>query len=277
MRRRKPAPTPFAPLEARELVEAPGPWRLMLEARAPWEYAAMVAAAPWLNRLPTGDGHPVIVYPGLGAADFTTLPLRNFLRQRGYTPYAWKQGFNFGPKHGVLEGCREQLQQVASRHREPASLVGWSLGGVYARELAKEQPANVRCVITLGTPFNGHPRATNAWRFYELVSGQSTHDPALIEQIRGLPPCPTTSIYSKTDGVVAWQCSLNPAHAQAENIEVHASHLGMGMNPLALFAIADRLRQSPQAWQPFDAKGARRWFYKVTHHSPVQAQAQAER
>jgi pimeloyl-ACP methyl ester carboxylesterase len=277
MRRRKPAPTPFAPLEARELVEAPGPWRLMLEARAPWEYAAMVAAAPWLNRLPTGDGHPVIVYPGLGAADFTTLPLRNFLRQRGYTPYAWKQGFNFGPKHGVLEGCREQLQQVASRHREPASLVGWSLGGVYARELAKEQPANVRCVITLGTPFNGHPRATNAWRFYELVSGQSTHDPALIEQIRGLPPCPTTSIYSKTDGVVAWQCSLNPAHARAENIEVHASHLGMGMNPLALFAIADRLRQSPQAWQPFDAKGARRWFYKVTHHSPVQAQAQAER
>ena len=277
MRRRKPAPTPFAPLEARELVEAPGPWRLMLEARAPWEYAAMVAAAPWLNRLPTGDGHPVIVYPGLGAADFTTLPLRNFLRQRGYTPYAWKQGFNFGPKHGVLEGCREQLQQVASRHREPASLVGWSLGGVYARELAKEQPAHVRCVITLGTPFNGHPRATNAWRFYELVSGQSTHDPALIEQIRGLPPCPTTSIYSKTDGVVAWQCSLNPAHARAENIEVHASHLGMGMNPLALFAIADRLRQSPQAWQPFDAKGARRWFYKVTHHSPVQAQAQAER
>jgi pimeloyl-ACP methyl ester carboxylesterase len=277
MRRRKPAPTPFAPLEARELVEAPGPWRLMLEARAPWEYAAMVAAAPWLNRLPTGDGHPVIVYPGLGAADFTTLPLRNFLRQRGYTPYAWKQGFNFGPKHGVLEGCREQLQQVVSRHREPASLVGWSLGGVYARELAKEQPSNVRCVITLGTPFNGHPRATNAWRFYELVSGQSTHDPALIEQIRGLPPCPTTSIYSKTDGVVAWQCSLNPVHAQAENIEVHASHLGMGMNPLALFAIADRLRQTPRQWQAFDAKGARRWFYKVTHHSPVQAQAQAER
>lgn len=273
MRRRKPAPAPFAPLQAQELVEAPGPWLVMLEARAPWEYAAMVAAAPWLNRLPTGDGHPVIVYPGLGASDITTLPLRNFLRQRGYTPYPWKQGFNFGPRHGVLEACREQLQQLTARHGEPASLIGWSLGGLYARELAKEQPDAVRCVITLGTPFNGHPRATNAWRLYELVSGQSTHDPALIEQIRGLPPCPTTSIYSKTDGVVAWQCSLNPESARAENIEVHASHIGMGMNPLALYAIADRLHQDPQQWQPFDVKGARRWFYKVTHHSPLQSQA----
>jgi pimeloyl-ACP methyl ester carboxylesterase len=281
MRRRKPVveaaemprpqTDPFAPLDARELVEAPGPLLLMLEARAPWEYAAMVAAAPWLKRLPVGDGHPVLVYPGLGAADVTTLPLRNFLRERGYTPYPWKQGFNFGPKHGVLERCREQLQQVAARHGQPASLIGWSLGGVYARELAKEQPQNVRCVITLGTPFNGHPRATNAWRFYELVSGQSTHDPALIEQIRGLPPCPTTSIYSKTDGVVAWQCSLNPEHPQAENIEVHASHIGMGMNPLALYAIADRLRQDPQQWQRFDVQGARRWFYKVTHHAPLRS------
>ena len=276
MRRRRPAPDPFSPPTHQELVAAPGPFLVMLEARAPWEYAAMVAAAPWLNRLPTGDGHPVIVYPGLGAADFTTLPLRNFLRQRGYTPYAWKQGFNFGPRDGVLQGCREQLQQVAQRHREKASLIGWSLGGVYARELAKEQPEHTRCVITLGTPFNGHPRATNAWRFYELVSGQGTHDPALIEQIRGTPPCPTTSIYSRTDGVVAWQCSLNPKGALAENIEVHASHIGMGMNPLALYAIADRLRQDPQQWQAFDVKGARRWFYKVTHHSPLQASSQAE-
>ena len=173
----------------------------------------------------------------------------------------------------MLQGCREQLQQVASCHREKASLIGWSLGGVYARELAKEQPEHTRCVITLGTLFNGHPRATNAWRLYEMVSGNSSHDPALIEQIRGTPLCPTTSIYSRTDGVVAWQCSLNPESARAEKIEVHASHTGMGMNPLALYAIADGLRQDPQHWHPFDVKGARRWFYKVTHHAPLQAQA----
>ncbi len=267
----RPEPNPFAPLDAQELVSAPGPWLVMMEARAPWEYAAMMAAAPWLNKLPVGDGHPVIVYPGLGASDITTLPLRNFLRDRGYTPYAWKQGFNFGPRQGVLDRCRGQLLEVATRHHERVSLVGWSLGGLYARELAKEQPDHARCVITLGTPFNGHPRATNAWRFYEMVSGQSTHDASLIEQIRGVPPCPTTSIYSKTDGVVAWQCSLNPAAPHTENIEVHASHIGMGMNPLALYAIADRLRQDPQAWRPFDVKGARKWFYKVTHHAPLAA------
>ena len=267
-----PIPTPFAPLDSIELLAAPGPLLMMLEARAPWEYAAMLAAAPWLNKLPVGDGHPVLVFPGLGASDTTTVPLRNFLRDRGYTSYPWKQGFNFGPKHGVLAACRDQLLHLATRHRGKVSLIGWSLGGIYARELAKEQPEHVRCVITLGTPFGGHPRATNAWRFYELVSGQSVQsDAALMAQIRQAPACPTTSIYSKTDGIVAWQCSINEQAPHTENIEVHASHIGMGMNPLALYAIADRLAQDPQDWQRFDVKGARRWFYKVTHHSPLQA------
>ncbi len=255
-------------------VRAPSALLMLLEGRAPWEYAALVASSPWLARLPKGDGHPVIVYPGLGASDFTTAPLRNFLRDRGYTPYPWKQGFNFGPRGGVLDTCRAQLHQVATRHRERVSLIGWSLGGVYARELAKEQPQHARCVITLGTPFTGHPRATNAWRFYEFVSGQSVHDEKLIAQIKQPPACPTTSIYSKTDGIVAWQCSLNdPAHPHTENIEVHASHIGMGMNPLALYAMADRLAQAqdPGRWQRFDLRGARRWFFKTTGHAPIQA------
>ena len=202
------------------------------------------------------------------------MPLRNFLRDRGYTPYAWKQGFNFGPRHGVLDSCRALVSQLAEKHHEKVSLIGLSLGGVYAREIAKEQPENTRCVITLGTPFAGHPRATNAWRFYEMVSGQAVQDHELIEQLHTPPSCPTTSIYSKTDGVVAWQCSINAAAPHTENIEVHASHVGMGMNPLALYAIADRLAQDPEHWKRFDVQGARRWFYKVTHHSPLQAQAE---
>jgi pimeloyl-ACP methyl ester carboxylesterase len=273
--RERPAPNPFAPFDPQEWVSAPGPLLMMMEARAPWEYAAMVAAAPWLNRLPVGDGHPVVVFPGLGASDMTTVPLRNFLRDRGYTPYAWKQGFNFGPRHGVLEGCRDLVRHVADRHKEKVSLIGWSLGGIYAREIAKEQAEHARCVITLGTPFGGHPRATNAWRFYEMVSGQSVHDHELVQQIRQPPACPTTSIYSKTDGVVAWQCSINDTAPHTENIEVHASHIGMGMNPLALYAIADRLSQDPQQWKRFDVKGARKWFYKVTYQSPFTAGAQA--
>ena len=111
------------------------------------------------------------------------------------------------------------------------SLVGWSLGGLFARELAKEVPELVRCVITLGTPFTGHPEATNAWRLFELVSGQSVHDEETLAGIRRPPPLPTTSIYSRTDGVVAWHCSLNDPAPLAENIEVHASHMGNGHEP----------------------------------------------
>ena len=267
----RPKPDPFAPLQTEELMQAPGALLLMLEARAPWEYMAMLAASPWLARIPVGDGHPVVVFPGLGASDASTLPLRNFLHARGYTPYPWKQGFNFGPKQGVLKQASDQVDQIAQRHGERVSLVGWSLGGIYAREIAKERPQQARCVVTLGTPFAGHPRATNAWRFYELVSGQSAHDHELTAQVRVAPACPTTSIYSKTDGVVAWQCSLNEPAPHTENIEVHASHIGMGMNPLALFALADRLRQNPRQWAPFDIKGARKWFFKTAPLNPLQS------
>ena len=252
-------------------LKAPGPLLLMLEGRAPWEFAATLAAAPWLNRLPPGDGHPVLVFPGLAASDVTTLPLRNFLRDRGYTPYAWQQGFNRGPREGVVEACLDRIRMLADRHRRKVSLVGWSLGGVYARELAKEVPELVRCVITLGSPFSGHPRATNAWRVFEFLSGKSVHDPELLAGLREPPPVPTTSIFSRTDGVVAWQCSINEDRPHTENIEVHASHIGMGMNPLALYAVADRLAQDPEHWQRFDVRGARRWFFRTTGHAPLRA------
>lgn len=249
-------------VENLEAVRAPGLWKLALEARAPWEFAAMLAATPWLKRLPKGDGHPVIVFPGLGAADFSTAPLRNFLVNRGYDAHPWRQGFNLGPRGGVLEACLAQLKALHYKHEQKVSLIGWSLGGIYARELAKELPDLVRGVITLGSPFSGPPRATNAWRFFELVSGQSAQDHELVDQIKLAPRVPTTSIFSATDGVVAWQCSINPDMPHCENIEVMASHIGMGMNPLALSVIADRLAQPEGRWRRFDAQGAARWFAK---------------
>jgi pimeloyl-ACP methyl ester carboxylesterase len=253
----------------------PGLLKLALEGRAPWEFAALVASAPWLRQLPAGDGHPVIVFPGLGVSDFSTVPMRNFLRDRQYAPHPWRQGFNFGPREGVLEGCIDQLKGLHERSGSKVSLVGWSLGGVYARELAKQLPDLVRCVITLGSPFGGHPRATNAWRFFELVSGKSAHDPEVIAEIRRPPPVPTTSIYSRTDGVVSWQCSLNPELPHTENIGVQASHVGMGLNPLTMYLIADRLRQPEGAWQPFEADGLRRWFFKTRPGDSVFAEPQA--
>lgn len=267
--RRRGAPAPEAgddPTTALGLT-APGLWLLMLEARAPWEAMSLMAVSPWLSQLPPGDGHPVLVLPGLGASDFSTKALRRFLDQQGYSAQPWEQGVNLGPRSGVLDGCRERIQSLSAQHGgAPVSLIGWSLGGIYAREMAKEMPKKVRCVITLGTPFTGHPKATNAWRFYQMVSGQHSQDDDLLAEVRKPPPVPTTSIYSKTDGIVAWPCSINPArHAHTENIEVHASHLGMGMNPLAMYAIADRLRQDPDHWKRFDTQGARRWFFKVAH------------
>lgn len=244
-------------------LRAPSALLLALEGRAPWEFAATLAATPWLRKLPRGDGHPVLVFPGLGANDFTTGPLRRFLDELGYVTHPWAQGFNFGPRHGVLKRCNETVRHLFDKHARPVSLIGWSLGGLYAREMAKELSDHVRCVITLGTPFTGHPRATNAWRFFEFVSGQSAHDPALAEQLRQPPPVPTTSIYSRSDGIVAWRCSVNEPSALAENIEVHASHVGMGLNPMALYAVADRLAQPPGHWKPFEPTGARRWFFRT--------------
>jgi len=251
---------------------APNAWLMMLEGRAPWEFAALLAASPWLRKLPRGDGHPVLVFPGLGANDITTAPLRSFLDHLGYVTHPWGQGFNFGPRRGVLKQCNDDVRALFRKHAQPVSLIGWSLGGLYAREMAKELPDHARCVITLGTPFTGHPRATNAWRFFELVSGHSVHDPALIARLREPPPVPTTSIYSRTDGIVSWRCSVNEPGPLRENIEVHASHVGMGLNPLALWAIADRLAQQPGAWQPFDGTGARRWFFR---HPPAHADLHA--
>jgi pimeloyl-ACP methyl ester carboxylesterase len=263
----RPSAAPNPPIDpSADELRAPNAWLMALEGRAPWEFAALLASAPWLRKLPRGDGHPVLVFPGLGANDFTTAPLRRFLDELGYRSHPWGQGFNFGPRNGVLTGCNAALRRLFDEHAEPVSLIGWSLGGIYARELAKELPEHTRCVITLGTPFTGHPRATNAWRFFELVSGQSVHDAALMEQIRQEPPVPTTSIWSRSDGVVSWRCSVVAPSPRAENIELHASHLGMGMNPLALYAIADRLAQPAGQWKPFEPHGARRWFYRTPRH-----------
>ena len=232
-------------------LRAPNALLLALEGRAPWEYAATLAAMPWLRKLPRGDGHAVLVFPGLGANDFTTVPLRRFLDGLGYVTYPWRQGFNFGPRQGVLKRCNQTVRDLFAEHARPVSLIGWSLGGLYAREMAKELADHVRCVITLGTPFTGHPRATNAWRFFEFVSGQSVHDPVLTEQLRQAPPVPTTSIYSRSDGVVAWQACVGKASRLAENIEVESSHLGLVWHYDVLRIVADRLAQRRGEWKPW--------------------------
>ena len=246
---------------AAQTLSPPSRTLMLLEGRAISELGAFLGALPLLSLAPRGDGHPVLVLPGLVASDTSTRPLRSFLKGRGYAVSGWRQGRNLGLRHGVQDAMVDLVHELNDTHGRKVSLVGWSLGGLYAREVAKELPDLTRCVVTLGTPFAGHPKATNAWRIYEFLSGQSAHDPALQARLRTAPPVPTTSIYSRTDGVVSWRCSLNEPGPIAENIEVHGSHLGLGINPLVLYALADRLAQPTGQWKPFEASGVRRWFF----------------
>jgi pimeloyl-ACP methyl ester carboxylesterase len=157
----------------------------------------------------------------------------------------------------LADRLRHRLEAL---HEEAGaiSVIGWSLGGVFARELARARPRLVRQVITLGSPLYGAPKtSTNAWAVYCIVNKEHRVD----EHVRGThpPPVPCTSIYSRGDGVVAWGTSVEHRGLHTDSIEINAaSHLGLGINPLAWYAIGDRLAQPAQAWQPFRPRGVTR-------------------
>jgi pimeloyl-ACP methyl ester carboxylesterase len=239
-------------------IDPPNALLLAMEFRAPWEFGALLPAWPVLARAPQGDGHSVLVFPGLSASDGSTIPLRRYITSLGYQVSGWNQGFNFGPRAGVLEVAKSHIEHAFEASGRKISLIGWSLGGVYARELAKEMPDKVRGVITLGTPFAGTPRSTNAWRIYELTSGRNIEREAENFDLPAAPPVPTTSIYSRTDGIVAWQGSIQQPsrkNPNTENVEVIASHIGLGLNPSAWWVVADRLAQADGQWRAFERKG----------------------
>ncbi|HEU4727622.1 MAG TPA: hypothetical protein VFT22_07030, partial [Kofleriaceae bacterium] len=223
---------------------------------------ASLALIPVWRLAPRGDGHPVLVLPGLGAGDESTTILRGFLRSLGYPACGWGLGRNLGFRPRLLDQLRARIVDLAGQHGRKVSLIGWSLGGVYAREVAKRVPDAVRLVISLASPFTGHPRATNALRIYEWVTGRRTAGAELRERLRAPPPVPTTSIWSRTDGVVSWRCSVEREAPLAENIEINASHFGIGAHPLALYAIADRLAVPEGAWRPFQRAGWRALAYR---------------
>jgi pimeloyl-ACP methyl ester carboxylesterase len=240
-----------------QILKSPSWLCVALEGRAVFEWGSFLAAGPLLKNAPRGDGHPVLVLPGLGAGDRSTYPIRHTLDRLGYASYKWNQGLNFGPRDHVIRGLVDTVRQIQKDHGEKLSLVGWSLGGAMANALALRMPERIRSVITFGSPHTGSPKGTNAWRIFELVSGFRHDDPRLMELVSGKPSVPTTSIMSKTDGVVNWRMSLAPDHALAENIEVSATHMGMGANAAVLWAMADRLAQPEGQWKPFNRKASR--------------------
>lgn len=234
----------------------PGPIRLALEWRAPAEATATLLLWPWLRRAPRGDGHSVLVLPGLGAGDASTALLRRYLGGQGFQAHAWGLGLNLGPRAGVFEALQQRLQAVHQQAGGRVSLVGWSLGGVFARELAKRAPEAVRQVITLGSPMPGHNHASNARRFYEFAAGRRAYPPELMARLHEPVPAhiPSTSVYSVSDGIVHWRASLQPEGERRHNVRVAASHCGMGANPWVLRLLAERLSRPEEAGPPFSGE-----------------------
>lgn len=258
------------PLSLAQRLQPPSWLLLMLEGRAVLEWASWLLARPWFDLAPRGDGHPILVLPGLIASDRSTWPLRRFLELLGYAAYPWEEGYNRGPQPGLQERLLTRIETLQREHGAPVSLIGWSLGGLMARTLAWNAPQLVRSVIALGSPLQADPDATNARRVFEWATGLDADDPGLRKLIGGHPPVPVTSILSRLDGVVHWRCSLLAEFDRAENIEVPASHLGMGVNPLVLWAIADRLAQHPDRWFPFSHHGWRKLLYRNPGHSNLE-------
>jgi pimeloyl-ACP methyl ester carboxylesterase len=237
----------------------------LLESRAVFEFGAYAAASPWLRHIGRGDHHPVLVLPGFTGDDRSTRSLRATVAANGYRAHGWGLGTNFGPSDRVLEGMHERIEELHERHRRKVSLVGWSLGGVYARELAREHPDLVRQVITLGSPFRLRrtDRSSVSWLTDRLSSNfrDEVLRLALAEADKPSLPIPSTAVYSRTDGVVRWHSCIDTDSTQHENVEVYSSHSGLGWNPSALFVVLDRLAQREGDWKPFHAPLPLRGWY----------------
>jgi pimeloyl-ACP methyl ester carboxylesterase len=258
------------PLPAGRL-RPPGLGLLLAEVRGIFEFNASLMLSPLLMRAPKGDGHPVLTLPGFLASDLSMAPMRRYLKELGYDTYAWKMGRNVGGVSRMRAALRDRLAEIHGATGRKVSIVGWSLGGVYARDLALQAPDMVRYVVTLGSPFANDVRATNATRLYEALTGEAAEDnPELRAAISGDLPVPTTSIYSRADGIVNWRtCLLRPSDT-AENIEVYlASHIGLGVNPAALWAVADRLAQAEGEFKQFDRSGP----FAIAYGPPGNAQS----
>lgn len=249
----------------RDLVERPNNkpslLHLFSEGRTVLELGVTTMMMPLLMQAPRGDGHPVYVIPGFMASDISTKPMRTFLKAKGYKPQGWGLGRNLGThivggENVLSDALLDQVIKLNVKHNQKVSLVGWSLGGILAREIARVVPDCVRQVISLGSPFNG-PKgsAPVASKFFEMINGDiGSREPKALQRMLLPPPVPSSAVFSRTDGIAHWEACMDSVmceKGQTENIEVKGSHMGLGHNPQALWVIANRLAQAEGEWQPF--------------------------
>jgi pimeloyl-ACP methyl ester carboxylesterase len=226
---------------------------LATEGRGLLDIPALLAAAPFLAAAPRGQPHPVLVLPGLGTDDRSTIAIRSFLERLGYQVYGWGRGRNVRAPEADVSAVAAQVKKLREHSGLKVSLIGWSRGGIIAREVTRQIPAAVRMVITLGSPFAA-PDASNVRAIWKLLTGQKYEPPTpeRVSQLAQPIPVPSTSIYTRADGVVAWRACLEQEGGERENIEVNTTHIGLGFHAPALWVIADRLAQPLGTWKPFE-------------------------
>jgi pimeloyl-ACP methyl ester carboxylesterase len=245
---------------------ASGPWiglYLSEPARGLAQFAGLGLAAPWLSTAPRGDGHGVLVLPGFLASDSSTAVLRWYVGWLGYAVRGWNLARNLGPTDEVLDQLPRSLAALANETGGPVSLIGWSLGGVYARELARQRPELARQVITLASPFAlTAPGQSRADRVYRRQSRRHASGRLPTpEQLTRPLEVPSTAVYSRWDGIVSWRASTGPETDLHENVEVRCGHLGFGVDPATLWLIADRLAAPPGRRRRFRPPSALRLLY----------------
>jgi pimeloyl-ACP methyl ester carboxylesterase len=218
------------------------------------------------NVAPAGDGHPVMVLPGFMGGDGYNASFRRFLSKLNYAVHGWGQGRNLGPRDGVLDALQERIVYLSDRYEGPVSLVGHSLGGIFARELARAFPDRVRQVISLGSPFGrGRMSASIPARLFTALNPPDEL-PVSQDELHQAPPVPTTAIYSKGDGIVNWKTTVQrDGHARSQSIQVRGSHCGMTLNPVIWFLVAERLAIAHGEWQPFERHSWRSLFFPAAH------------
>ena len=236
--------------------------------RCGFEATSLVMSSGVLATLPRGDNHHVMVLPGFATDDSMTVILRSFLSALGYQVHPWQLGWNLD--HLTVgdngEHVARRIEEIAGDTGHDVSLIGWSLGGVIAREAARRDHTGLRQVIALGSPFTGNPKATSMRGLYERMTGNNMDEARALERYaQGRHPLrvPSTAIYSKSDGITAWENCRSLTDPITENIEVHSSHFGLVVNPTVFYVIADRLAQPEGQWTPFNRNGPFSMFFPV--------------
>lgn len=223
-------------------IHPPSPADAWREVAAVAELPLLVARAPRLRRQPRGHGEPVLVAPGFGASDASTALLRGYLSRLGYDVSGWGLGRNTGDVAALLPQLIGRVADRAERSGQPVRLVGWSLGGYLAREVARERPDLVHCVVTLGSPVVGGPKYTTVGEIYRRQGIDLDHVERVVDARAEVPiEVPVTAIYSKADRIVAWQACIDERSPLVEHVEVRSTHLGLGISPEVFEAVAQRL------------------------------------